>query len=369
MAGKRQMTTEEFKEKIRAKWGNKYTIISSYEGSHDLIHILFNKCKHDVWVTATRVMSGTGCRICANNTKHDTKWYEDQVEKLTHGEYIVVGKYSNNHTPVDMYHVVCHKKISPTPKDFIYKGVRCERCAGNHVYTYEEILEELNERGFTALFAKCDYTTTNGTYRIMHNKCKYYRDVNLESVLRNPNMCPMCSGKLPVDFEEFKRRVHSVFGDRYTYISGFVDTQKKVKMYCNKCKHPFRTHPYNLFNGHGCYSCSSSTGEKLVRTCCDELNITYVSQKTFKDCRDRYVLPFDFYLPDYNLCIEYDGKQHYEPRKHFGGVEGFERRKYHDQLKNDYCKQHHINLLRIPYKYRTYKQIKGKILEYLSTIA
>jgi very-short-patch-repair endonuclease len=56
---------------------------------------------------------------------------------------------------------------------------------------------------------------------------------------------------------------------------------------------------------------------------------------------------FDFYLPDYNILIEYDGRQHFESVDLFGGQEGFERRKLNDEIKNKYCIKNGIHLLRI----------------------
>ena len=62
---------------------------------------------------------------------------------------------------------------------------------------------------------------------------------------------------------------------------------------------------------------------------------------------------FDFHLPEYNLLIEYDGQQHYEPVKFFGTEEDaenvFRRTQESDKVKNQYCEEHNINLLRIPY--------------------
>lgn len=63
---------------------------------------------------------------------------------------------------------------------------------------------------------------------------------------------------------------------------------------------------------------------------------------------------FDFYLPQYNLFIEYDGQQHFEPvRFHGNNIEenehAFRITQEHDKIKNNYCEEHNINLLRIPY--------------------
>ena len=62
-----------------------------------------------------------------------------------------------------------------------------------------------------------------------------------------------------------------------------------------------------------------------------------------------YPLKFDFYLPDYNCCIEYDGKQHFEPIDYFGGKNGFIKTQERDDIKNQYCKNNDIKLIRIPY--------------------
>lgn len=63
---------------------------------------------------------------------------------------------------------------------------------------------------------------------------------------------------------------------------------------------------------------------------------------------------YDFYLPEYNLMIEYDGNIHYEPARYHGkdseqDLLDFKKRQQRDEIKNKYCKDNNINLLRIPY--------------------
>lgn len=80
-------------------------------------------------------------------------------------------------------------------------------------------------------------------------------------------------------------------------------------------------------------------------------------QKWFPDCRDINPLPFDFYLPNKNILIEFDGEQHFK-EKHFFSRSGtlgtqFDSLtsyiQYHDTIKTKYCKIHNIPLIRIPY--------------------
>ena len=74
-------------------------------------------------------------------------------------------------------------------------------------------------------------------------------------------------------------------------------------------------------------------------------------------------MPFDFYVPSINLLIEFDGKQHYEPLSFFGGIEAFEKLKTNDKIKNDYCEDNYINLIRIKYDEDNIESIlKGTIM-------
>lgn len=98
-----------------------------------------------------------------------------------------------------------------------------------------------------------------------------------------------------------------------------------------------------------------------------EHNIEFYSEYRFTDCRNHYPLPFDFYLPKYNICIECQGQQHYEPYDRFGGLEGFERRKQNDKIKREYCENHGIFLLEIIYKLRSKQKIEKEIMNILDS--
>ena len=94
---------------------------------------------------------------------------------------------------------------------------------------------------------------------------------------------------------------------------------------------------------------TASSGERAAEKIFKQYNINFIPQKRFDDCRDVYTLPFDFYLPDYNLIVEIMGEQHERPVEIFGGQEGFEKRIRHDKIKRDYLKQNNIDILDIWY--------------------
>lgn len=95
--------------------------------------------------------------------------------------------------------------------------------------------------------------------------------------------------------------------------------------------------------------CLNSIMNSKIQQILIELNIDFETEKIFKNCKDNKTLRFDFYLPKYNLCIEYDGEQHFKPVKYWGGEEGLQNRQNKDQIKTNFCLENNINLIRINY--------------------
>lgn len=95
--------------------------------------------------------------------------------------------------------------------------------------------------------------------------------------------------------------------------------------------------------------CGRSFPEKEFKSILIHKNILFIYQKKFDDCVYKCALKFDFYIPDLNLCVELDGLQHFKPVEFFGGEKSFLELQLRDQIKNTYCLEHNINLLRIPY--------------------
>lgn len=103
-----------------------------------------------------------------------------------------------------------------------------------------------------------------------------------------------------------------------------------------------------------------SRGEEKIKNLLLNNNINFETQKTFKTCQfpdTKNLAKFDFYLPDYNLLIEYDGEQHFHHRKNgWNTEEKFQQIKFRDNFKNQWCKNNNIPLVRIPYTY--YQDLK-----------
>ena len=113
----------------------------------------------------------------------------------------------------------------------------------------------------------------------------------------------------------------------------------------------------NLSTGHtrscGCDK-KHSQWEDLIANFLSQHHIQFIPEYRFFDCRNLQgtdTLPFDFYLTDLRMLIEYDGIHHYYPVSTWGGEEKFLITQRNDNIKNMYCEEHNIPLLRIPYTY------------------
>ena len=106
-----------------------------------------------------------------------------------------------------------------------------------------------------------------------------------------------------------------------------------------------------------------SKGETIISKILDSNNIKYYRQKTYSDFKFKNKLRFDFYLPEHNTCIEYDGIQHFEPINFFGGLKSLKHNQKIDKLKNEYCKNNNIKLLRIKYNQNIEDKIKELVFD------
>lgn len=141
---------------------------------------------------------------------------------------------------------------------------------------------------------------------------------------------------------------------------------------CGCCGGLFYELPAKVNNGHttSCGCRVQSFGESYIEGLLESIKVPFESQYTFDDCRDIYVLRFDFAIfRDNELLglIEYDGRQHFEPIEFFGGIEGFEKTRRHDNIKNIYCEENNIPLLRLPYTL-SLNEIKKQIYEYYLSV-
>ena len=161
---------------------------------------------------------------------------------------------------------------------------------------------------------------------------------------------PQCQPKSEKQYINELAKIHSHIKLVGKYINSITPTLHECLI------HQFQWNPTpgNLLAGKGCPRCNESQGERQITLWLQQHCIANISQKRFTDCRDIYTLPFDFYIPELNICIEYQGEQHYKP-VNFGGIndeeayDNFLKIQHHDEIKRNYCINNNITLICIPY--------------------
>ena len=148
-------------------------------------------------------------------------------------------------------------------------------------------------------------------------------------------------------------------------------TTPTITFKCGECGEIFET-SYSAFKAgkFRCSKCSNSISlfEYKTKEFLDSLNIKYIKEYSFYDCKDILPLPFDFYLTDLNKIIEIDGQQHFVEKAFFHNreVADFTKTLLHDNIKNEYCKKNNISIIRIPYYDFNKEEIyKEKILQFI----
>ncbi|MCK5775119.1 MAG: hypothetical protein KAH25_03030 [Bacteroidales bacterium] len=168
---------------------------------------------------------------------------------------------------------------------------------------------------------------------------------------------------------EFIKESRSLHNNRYTY-ENYQWAFNDVPSYITCPKHgDFIMRP----SGHigrlsGCPECGFSSGELEVSKVLREFEIIYEYEKEFDDLvgTGGGRLRFDFFVESLNLCIEFDGRQHFEANEHFGGTKQLENQQRHDELKNTYCEDSGIHLIRIPYNVKSVRDtLLSQLLEIL----
>jgi hypothetical protein len=303
---------------------------------------------------------GGGCKRCTMGAPalSNDDFIEKSIEK--HGnvyDYSLVN-YINNRTKVE---IICKKHgIFEQKAETHLNGSGCRKCNIRHINN-TELLKRFNEK-HNSIYT---YDLKKDKYKI-HDFIEILCEEHGEFTQRISNHlisgCQKCAGVV-YNNDDFREKSIKIHGFKYNYsLVKYINFKTDVDIIC-KNHGVFKQKPYLHTSGSGCQMCNESKGEILIRKHLLDKNIDFISQHKFNDCQYKRPLIFDFYLPEYNTCIEYNGVQHYEEVKAFGGYSYLVDITTKDNIKVNYCENNNIKLLII--KYTDSKNINYIINNYL----
>lgn len=239
----------------------------------------------------------------------------------------------------------------------------CSKCAGLKASdvsrtkrakkNFDIIKHICDNNGYRLITDESDYTDVK--MNIQYECPKHGVQTTILDNMRAGHRCFFCSYtgradsiKLDVDYVEGV--ISSINNNKWLNKSEYTNCLDRNLLIRCECGNTYTTSFYN-FSRYGinrCHVCSlkESSGEYRIRKYLEKNGLKFEQEKRFRDCRDSKPLPFDFYLPDKMACIEFDGQQHFVNKF---GDKSFEMTKRHDEIKNKYCSDNNIILIRIPY--------------------
>ena len=317
---------------------------------------------HDEYFDAspTNMLQGkTGCCICANEKRRTAmaiskEEYEQKLHEIS-PHIDIICNYINMKTKTS-YYCNKHKIAFETTPDNTLRGSGCSECGKEKFHAsrarttkeYISLVKDINPD----IEVLGEYVSNDTP--ILHRCRKHNIEWNaIPYGILHGCGCWECrnekiSMKATKTHEEYINEL-SLINKDIVVLGQYIDCYTPILHCCLIDGNEWYARPVTMLQGGGCPVCSESKGERRIRLWLEKNNIEYIYQYKYEDCKDINILPFDFYLPTYNILIEYDGEQHFRPIEYFGGQKKFELQQKHDTIKNEYCKNNGIPLLRIPY--------------------
>ena len=278
-------------------------------------------------------------------------------------EYVNIQEYENKRTKIKFRHNKCNTEFEALPFDLIRGLKKCPKCMREKLRTInlkprEEFNKEFVEASNGEYELLSEYEGSKNKITVKHNVCDYIFEVTPGNFINRGSRCPKCSGNKKKTTIEFSNEVLDISEGEYEVASDYLGNHKPIMLFHNECKSYYKTTPNKFLQGHRCTSCNESRGEAKIRNVLTKYKFNFSKQYRFSDCRgEKYPLPFDFAVFECGklaYLIEYDGEQHFKPIN-FNGINEaeslkvFNKCKHNDNIKDKYCKENNINLIRIPY--------------------
>lgn len=348
-AGTYRPTTAEFVEKAKQVHKNKYDYSKTiYKNNKSPINIICPE--HGLFAqSASMHLRGVGCPLCGAGVLSEKQFIE-KATKVHSGKYT----YEN------IEYINMQKKINVTcPIHGVFKqrasshiqGKGCLKCKNMPRITKDEFIERSRKKhGNKYKYDRVDYVDTYTKVEIVCPTHGSFMQAPFSHT--SGSGCPLCSAFALKTTADFIIRANKRHMNSYEYTKTiYKRASANVTITC-RTHGDFVQRAAHHLEGAGCPKCRSSHGERTINSWLTENNIIFEQQVRFMDCIDQLPLPFDFciYNKDGTIktLLEYDGELHYMPYRKTN-QKALTLTQYHDAIKNQYCEDHKIPLIRIPY--------------------
>ena len=380
------MTTEELINKAKEIYGNKYTYNKIKFVDYDTNFVVCCPEHGDFEKDYNHfIVRKRGCNDCKMKEvfsrlreKNKEKFLRRAKEKYGDKYSYNLNEYTDSKTPIT---ITCpkHGSYSMTPDRHLNKKYGCRECAKESIISaFSMTKDEFIKRARKKYGDKYDYSLVD--YKNMRTKVKIICPVHglfeQAPAKHLEGECNRCAkekmwAKNPrrITTEKFIERAKKRHGNRYDYSLSRCDACFDIVKIICPVHGAFEQIAKEHYRGRGCPKCSESHGERIISMFFNSTNIKYIPQYYFDGLKFKSFLKYDFYLPDYNILLEYNGIQHYTPTDFSGKLtkeetwQLFLKERHCEWLKRKYAIKNGYNYFVIKYD----ENIEKKLTEYLAS--
>lgn len=227
------------------------------------------------------------------------------------------------------------------------KGIGCPKCSGKARPTIEEVKNNVKEIHPNIEILDNVYKNNRTSLKCHCLICGHVWKACYDNLINGKTDCPKCAKRLKPSIEEARKNILKVNPKIKILSDVYKNNASPLLCKCLICGHEWHSRYHDLMVNKSCPLCNASKGEKIIYQWLRDHNFNFRFQYKFKNCKHKLPLPFDFYLVNLNICIEFDGELHYKQIN-------WERfnlnvQKERDKIKDEFCKENNIKLIRISY--------------------
>lgn len=387
-------TTKEFKKEVKDLVGKDYSVLGEYTGAKDYIRMKHNTCGYEYDVKPNEFLShGRRCPLCANQVLkagvNDLEsCFPEIAQQFDKSKNIGILPNEIFKMTDKTFWWKCDKGHSwkaPVLSRTSHKN-GCPYCSGFYAIPgetdlatrYPDIAKQWHPtKNINLVLEKTSPGYDEKVWWICDKGHEWMATPNSRT---NKNLgCPICANKKVLEGFNDLATTHPYLLDEWDYEKnnelGIKPTEvtfgsrKRVFWKCKKCNNVWETEVCER-QKYGCPACASSKGEAKIREVLTNNNISFAEQYKFNDCKHKLALSFDFIIYNSNgtihSLIEYDGEQHFKAVKAWGGEEKLKETQLRDKIKDEYCVENDLELIRISYE--DFDKIEDILAQIIQTI-
>ena len=323
-------------KRIKERFPNEQIKVLSYTKMKDKATVLCETCNTKYCLKAENFISKQKtciCRSCSMPEAQKLK-YQEKINQRFPQEKILITEFNGAKGKIKLKCLTCGAEIQLEYGQNIFinhKKRVCPHCYPNKREAFQNTLNNFinNFIPNNKLFINFEIPNDLNSNTLIKSVCAICGKENYKTIsdyLRGRGCTCQCTN-IKLTLEEYKKRL----GIGYTLISEYKGLDHPVLIKHEDCGFIYKCSARHT----ACPKCKGSNGEKQVRQWLKKNNFNFIEQYQVKI--NDHLLRFDFYLPDYDIYIEYQGKQHYEPVDLFGGEAQYQKQVLYDILKRKWA--------------------------------